>query len=56
MQQKIMNYEKKEMIPLTEKKRKSIISERFVIYVKKRFSTDDNNKKYRKVRDHRHYT
>ena len=32
---KIVNYEKKEMIPLTKKKRKSIISKKFVIYVKK---------------------
>ena len=32
---KIINYEKKEMIPLTKKKRKSIISKKFVIYVKK---------------------
>ena len=31
---KIINYEKKEMIPLTKKKRKSIISENLVIYVK----------------------
>ena len=53
---KIINSEKKEMIPLTKKKRKSIISKKFVIYVKKRFSTDDNNKKYHKVRDHCHYT
>ena len=26
------------------------------IYVKKRFSTGDNNKKYHKVKDHCHYT
>ena len=32
---KIINYEKKEMIPLTKKKRKGIISKKFVIYVKK---------------------
>ena len=32
---KIINYEKKEMIPLTKKKRRSIISKKFVIYVKK---------------------
>ena len=44
---KIINYEKKEMIPLTKK----------VCHIcKKRFSTDDNNKKYNKVRDHCHYT
>ena len=43
------------MIPLTKKNIKSIISKNFVIYVKK-FSTDDNNKKYLKVRGHCHYT
>ena len=32
---KIINYEKKEMIPLTKKKRKCIISKKFAIYVKK---------------------
>ena len=32
---KIINYEKKEMIPLTKKMRKSIISKKFAIYVKK---------------------
>ena len=38
---RLINYEKKEMIPLTKKKRKSI---------------KNNNKKYHKVRDHCHYT
>ena len=32
---KIINYEKKEMIPLTKKKRKTIISKKFLIYAKK---------------------
>ena len=32
---KIIYYEKKEMIPLTKKKKKTIISKKFVIYVKK---------------------
>ena len=32
---KIINYEKKEMIPLTKKEEKSIISKKFAIYVKK---------------------
>ena len=31
---KIINYEKKEMIPLTKKKRKTITSKTFVVYVK----------------------
>ena len=52
---KIINYEKKEMIPLTKKKKKkSIISKTFHICTK-RFSNDDNNKKYHKVKDHCHY-
>ena len=39
------------MISLTAKCKK------YVIYAKKRFSTDDDdNKKYHKVRDHWHYT
>ena len=53
---KIINYEKKEMIPLTKKKRKSIISKNFVIYVKIIISTDGSNKKYHKVKDDCHYT
>ena len=32
------------------------MSKKFVIYVKKGFSTDNDNKKYHKVRDHCHYT
>ena len=46
---KIINYEKKEMIPVTKKEEKNHMC-------KKGFSTDDNNKKYHKVRDHCHYT
>ena len=49
---KIINYEKKEMIPLTKEERRSHRSSRRC-YI---FSTDDNNKKYHKVRDHCHYT
>ena len=49
---KIINYEKKEMIPLT-KEEKRMHNEQKVCYIcKKRFSTDDNNKKYHKVKDH----
>ena len=32
---KIINYEKKDMIPLTKKKKKIIIIKKFVTYVKK---------------------
>ena len=44
------------MIPLT-KEEKKIHREQKVCYIfKKRFSIDDDNKKYNKVRDHCHYT
>ena len=47
---------KKEIIPLT-KEEKKIHREQNVCYIcKKRFSTDDDNEKYFKVRDHCHYT
>ena len=53
---KIINYEKKEMIPLT-KEEKKIHNKQKVCYIcKKRFSTDDKNKKHHKVKDHCHYT
>ena len=51
---KIVNYEKKEMIPLTKKEKGSHHIQRRYIH-KKKLSGDDNNKKY-KVRDHVHYT
>ena len=38
------------------KKISLIKSKRSVTYAKKKISTDDNNKKYYKVRDHCHYT
>ena len=54
---KIINYEKKAMIPLTNEEKK-IHREQKVCYIcKKGFSTDDDdNKRYHKVRDHCHYT
>ena len=53
---KITNYEKKEMIPLT-KEEKKIHHEQKVCYIcEKGFSTDDDNKKYHKVKDHCNYT
>ena len=54
---KIINYEKKEMIPLTKKlkKREKKYNKQEVCDIcKKRFSTDDNNKKY-KVKARCHY-
>ena len=47
---RIINYEKKEMIPLTKKKEKK--HKQIKCYIcKKGFSTDDDEKKYHKVRD-----
>ena len=51
---KIINYEKKGMIPLTEKKEKKHNKQKVCYICKKGFSADDCNKKY-KVRDHCHY-
>ena len=53
---KIINYEKKEMIPLTDEKNKSYKKQRACYICKKEFSTDYDNKKYHKVRDQYHYT
>ena len=53
---KIINYEKKEMIPLTKQKEKNHNKQKVCYICKKGFSTDDSNKKYHKVRDHCHYT
>ena len=52
---KIINYEKKKMIPL-RKEEKKIPRQQKVCYIcNKRFSTDDGNKKYFKVRGHCHF-
>ena len=53
---KIINYERKEMIPLTKKEEKKHNKQEVCHICGKGFSTDDNNKKYHKVRDHCHYT
>ena len=59
---KIINYEKKEMIPLTVKEEESSKSknQRICHICKQEFCTDEDNKKEfelkRKVRDHCHYT
>ena len=53
---KIINYEKKEMIPLTKREKKKHNKQNFRYICKKRFSTDDSNKKYHNFRDHCHYT
>ena len=53
---RIINYEKKEMIPLTNEENKSYKKQKVCYIRKKEFSTDDDNKNYHKVRDHCHYT
>ena len=57
---KIINYEEKEMILLTDKKNKSYEKQKVCYICKKEFSTDENYKNafklYQKVRDHCHYT
>ena len=53
---KIINYIKKEMIPLTDEENKSYKKQKVCHIWKKGFCTDDDNKKYHKVRDHCHYT
>ena len=51
----IINYEKNEMIPLIKQEKKYILVKK--LYIRKRwFSTENDNKKYHKVRDHCHYT
>ena len=52
---KIINYEKEETIPLT-KEEKKMYREQRLCYIRKGFSTNDNNKKYHKVKDHCYYT
>ena len=52
----IINYEKKEMIPLTKDEYESHYHQKACHICKRIFSADYNNKKYRKVKDHCHYT
>ena len=53
---KIINYEKKEMIPLTKKEEKKHSKQKVGYICRKEFHADDSNKKFHKVRDHCHYT
>ena len=50
---KIINYEKKDMIPLTKKEEKNHNNQKVCYICKKEFDTSD--KKHHKVRDHCHY-
>ena len=51
---KIINYEKKDMIPLIKKEEKNHNNQKVCYICKKEFDTSD--KKHHKVRDHCHYT
>ena len=57
---KIINYEEKEMIPLTDKENKSYEKQKVCYIRKKEFSTDEDDKSsfklYHKGRYHFHYT
>ena len=53
---KIINYEKKEMIPLTDKEKESYENQKICHICEKEFSTDNKDRKNHKVRDHCHYT
>ena len=57
---KIIDYEKKEMIPLTDEEKESYENQEICHICKKEFCTDENNKKefkkMHKVRDYCHYT
>ena len=53
---KIINYEKKDMTPLTKKEEKHYNKQKVSYVCKKEFNTDDSDKKHHKVKDHCHYT
>ena len=57
---KIINYEKKEMIPLTDEEKETHENQKNCYICEQEFCTDENNKKEfklkQKVRDHYHYT
>ena len=54
--EKIINYEKKGMIPLTDEEKESYENQKIGHICEKEFSTDNKDEKYHKVRDHCHYT
>ena len=57
---KIINYEKKDMIPLTSEEKEFYEKQKVCYICEKEFSTDKNDKKEfklkHKIRDHCHYT
>ena len=52
----IINHEKKEMIPLAKQEKEFHNMQKICHIYNSVFSTDYNNKKYHKVKDHCHYT
>ena len=56
---KIINYEKKEMIPFTDEEKETYENQKICHICQKEFCTDKNSKKFKKmqeVRNHCHYT
>ena len=56
---KIIDYEKKEMIPLTDKEKETHENQRICCIYEQEFCTNKNKKEFKKkqkVRDHDHYT
>ena len=53
---KIINCEKKDMIPLTKEEKEDYNNQKVCYICKKEFITSDNNNKHYKVKDHCHYT
>ena len=49
---KIINYEKKEMIPLSEEENKSYEEQDACHICRKKFNSDKKDKKHQKVKDH----
>ena len=56
MQQKIINNEKKEMLPLANEERILYRQQKVCYICKNGFSANDDNKTYQKIRDHCHST
>ena len=53
---KIINYEKKKMMPLPKKEEENHNNQKVCYICKKEFNADDSDKKNHKVKDHCHYT
>ena len=53
---KIINHEKKDMIPLTKKEEKHLNKQKVCYLCKKEFNTDNIDRKHHNVKDYCHYT